>query len=75
MRWLDDITNSVDMSLSSDGEGQESLIYSSPRGRKELNTTERLNDNNQLDHNIIWNNIQRLLISIRGVSYLICSLE
>ena len=75
MRWLDDITNSVDMSFSSDGEGQESLVYSSPWGRKELNTTERLNDNNQLDHNIIWNNIQRLLISVRGVSYLICSLE
>ena len=62
LRWLDDITNSVDMSLSSDGEGQVSLVCSSPQGRKELNTTERLNNNNQLDHNIIWNNIQRLLI-------------
>ena len=45
MRWLDGITNSMDMSLSKlvDGEGQESLVCYSPWGCKELDTTERLN--------------------------------
>ena len=46
MRWLDGITDSMDMSLSklqelSDGQG--SLACYSPWGRKESNMTERLN--------------------------------
>ena len=43
MRWLDGITDSMDMSLSKleDGEGQGSLACCSPRVCKELDTTER----------------------------------
>ena len=45
MRRLDGITNSTDMSLSTlgVGDGQGSLVCCSPWGRKELDTTERLN--------------------------------
>ena len=48
MRWLDAITNSMDMSLSKlrETEGQGSLARYSPWGRKESDTTERLNNNN-----------------------------
>ena len=44
MRWLDSITNSVDMSLNSQGvgDGQGGLVCCSPWGRKELDTTEWL---------------------------------
>ena len=48
MRWLDGITDSMDMSLSKlsrDGEGQRSLMYCSPWGHKELDPTEQLNNN------------------------------
>ena len=43
-RWLDGITDSMDMSLSTlgDSEGQGSLACCSPWGRKELDTTEQL---------------------------------
>ena len=37
MRWLDGITDSMDMSLN---KLQENLAYYSPWGRKELDTTE-----------------------------------
>ena len=43
MRWLDDITDSVDMSLSKLRElvmGQGSLVCCSPWGRKESDTAE-----------------------------------
>ena len=45
MRWLDGITDSVDMSLSKFqvGDGQGGLVCCSPWGCKELDTTERLN--------------------------------
>ena len=42
MRWLDGITDSVDMSLRKlgVGDGQGSVACCSPQGCKELNTTE-----------------------------------
>ena len=45
VRWLDGITDSMDMSLSKlgVGEGQGSLTCCSSWGHKELDTTERLN--------------------------------
>ena len=55
MRWLDGITNLKDMSLSErtprDGEGQGSLVCCSPWGRKESDTTERLNSSWELPWN------------------------
>ena len=42
MRWLDGITDSMDMSLSKtvgDGEGHESLVCCGPWGHKESDTT------------------------------------
>ena len=44
MRWLDGITNSMDMSFSKPGvdDGQGSLMCCSPWGHKESDTTERL---------------------------------
>ena len=42
MRWLDGITNSMDMSLA-DGDGQGGLACCSSWGHKESDTTERLN--------------------------------
>ena len=45
MRWLDGITNSMDMSLSKlgVGDGQGGLVCYSPWGGKELDTTKQLN--------------------------------
>ena len=45
MRWLDGITDSMDVSLSElrTGDGQEGLAHCSSWGRKESDTTERLN--------------------------------
>ena len=50
-RWLDGITNSMDMSSSKlrVGDGQESLACGSPWGCKELDMTERLNNNNNVN--------------------------
>ena len=49
MRWLDGITDSMDMFelAPGDGEGQGNLACCSPRGRKELDTIEQLNINNK----------------------------
>ena len=46
MRWLEGITNSVDVSLSQApgvDDGQGSLVCCSPWGHKESDTTEQLN--------------------------------
>ena len=44
MRWLDDITDSMGMSLSKlFGDGQGGLAFCGPWGHKELDVTERLN--------------------------------
>ena len=48
MRWLDDITDSMGMSLSKlresgVGDGQGGLAYCDSWGRKESDTTERMN--------------------------------
>ena len=46
MRWLDGITNSMDMSLSKApgvGDGQGGLACCSPWGHKESDMTEQLN--------------------------------
>ena len=48
MRWLDGITDSMDMSLSKlgDGDGQGCLACCSPWSRKESDKTEQLNNSN-----------------------------
>ena len=59
MRWLDSITDSMDMSLSKLGvsEGQGSLVCCSPWGQKESDMTSRLNSNKN-------NVIKSLLVKI-----------
>ena len=48
MRWLDDIANSVDVSLSKLREMvKDSLVCYSPWGHKKSETTERLKDKNK----------------------------
>ena len=54
MSWLDGFIDSMDMSfeqIPGDSEGQGSLVCCSPWGRKELDTTERLNNNNSMTQN------------------------
>ena len=50
MRQLDGITDSEDMSMSKlgDGDRQGSLACCSPQGRKESDTTERMNKDSNL---------------------------
>ena len=50
MRWLDGITDSIDMYLGKleDGEGQGDLACCSPGGHKESDTTELLNNNTEM---------------------------
>ena len=45
MRWLDGITDTLDMGLRTPGvgDGQGGLVFCNSWGRKELDTTERLN--------------------------------
>ena len=43
MRWLDGITDSMDVSLCEVGDGQGGLAFCDSWGHKELDTTERLN--------------------------------
>ena len=53
MRRLDGITDSMDISLSKlwETEGPGSLACCSPWGHKELNTTERMNNNVSMRNN------------------------
>ena len=46
MRWLDGITDSMDMNVGTlgDGEGQGGLVCYSPQGHKELDMTWKLNN-------------------------------
>ena len=48
MRWLDGITDSMDMSLSKLRDGQGSLACCSPWGLKESDMTERMNSLSEL---------------------------
>ena len=48
MRWSGGITNSMDMNLLGDSEGQGSLACCSPWGREELEKMERLNNSYHL---------------------------
>ena len=54
MRWLDGITDLTDMSpfeqTLGDSQGQGSLMCRSPWGRKELDTTQQLNNKKQGEH-------------------------
>ena len=50
MRWLDGITDSMDMSLSKRQERVKDREACSPWGHKELDTTEQLNKNNNHFH-------------------------
>ena len=43
MRWLDGITDTMDMSLSRTGDKQGSLVCCSPWGHKVLDMIEQLN--------------------------------
>ena len=43
MRWLDGITDSMDMSLGGVGDGQRGLACCGPWGLKESDMTEQLN--------------------------------
>ena len=72
MRWLDGITNSMDMSLQTLGyrEGQGSLMCCSPWGRKESDMTERLNKNNNKNLHRM-NTSQSVQSSLHTLFYLI----
>ena len=52
MRWLDDISGHKFEQTLGDSEGQRSQVCCSSWGHKELDTTERLNNNNTLTKTI-----------------------
>ena len=64
MIWLNDITNSGHEfeQTPGDSEGQGSLVCCSPWGHKELDTTERLNNNNSS----VW--LHWVLLVVHGIS-------
>ena len=62
MRWLDGITNSMDMNLSASGlgDGQGSLVCCRPWSHKESDTTEQLNwtvVNSIHDLDLLWSGV------------------
>ena len=61
-RWLDGITNSMDMSLSKlgDSEGQGSLACCGPRDHKESDTTEWLNNKGFGASGVCWAAVKSL---------------
>ena len=81
MRWLDGITNSVDMSVNKLQEkvkGRE--VCCSPCGHKELNTTERLNRNKYLgrdpEYSILKGvNLHLLLICSRAIGKILSQVK
>ena len=60
MRWLEGITDSNGHEFEQtpgDSKGQGSLVWCSPRGRKQLDTTEQLNNKNLwrvISHEFMW---------------------
>ena len=64
MRWLDSIIDSVDMSLSTESEGQGSLVCYSPWGCKELDMTEQLNNNITSILLFIWTSRELYVLAI-----------
>ena len=48
MRWLDNMVDSMEMNKLRDNEGEGSLVYCSPWGSKESDTTEQLNNNKNI---------------------------
>ena len=71
MRWLDDITDSMDTEFEQtpeDGEVQRSLASCSQWGCKELDLSERLNNNRSLRYkNFIFDNRLTELVSLSSV--------
>ena len=68
MKWLEGITNSMDMSLTKlgAGNGQGGLACCSPWGLKESDTTEWLNNNETL------NDVQKMFKNVRVSGILDC---
>ena len=60
MRWLEGITDSNGHEFEQtpgDSKGQGSLVWCSPRGQKQLDTTEQLNNKNLwrvISHEFMW---------------------
>ena len=72
MRWLDGVTDSVDMSLNKlceTGRDREAWCVVSPWGRKEPGMTERLNSNN--DHS----KLERCVCSYKTIYFSVQSLS
>ena len=71
MRWLDGITDSIDMSLSKLREvlRTRKLEFCNPWGRKESDMTWQLNNNNRLILQIIYLGLWKKLERLRGAGY------
>ena len=73
MRWLDDITNSMDIESEQtpeDSEVQKSLASCSPWGCKELDLSEQLNNKSLRYKNFIFDNrLTELLLVVKDSCY------
>ena len=71
MRWLDGITDWIDMSLSKLREVLRTgkLEFCNPWGRKESDMTWQLNNNNRLILQIIYLGLWKKLERLRGAGY------